>query len=501
MVQNIDTAAALPSLKLSSVGSPSPLRSPLGRRDSRDMSSSHRQSFSERGIPNSPRQRNASLSHQAIQDLINNPPVGRKDDALPKFAGRDWRSITLREILVPDEVRFVEVDSTIEAATKLLIESGSPNVILIRESSSSRQAIGQFDYDDLNAYLLLVTGLARPQDSDLEQVDKIVSRARTNQPVELGHVKDLLGRKESLAFCDASATLARAVEIFGGGCHRIVVHEPGSEDVVGILSQLRLVRFLWENRASFQPVEQLHNRSLKELDLGSHSVISINGDRPLKDALLLMHSEGITSLPVLDNHKNVIGNISHVDIKLLTNTSALPLLDSSCIHFITVILSERGMNDGKDSYPVFHVNPTSTFAHTVAKLVATRSHRMWMVDAPSPSSSIPASPHLGPSVTAPPPVLSQLSSPTAGPPYTPAQPNVSVSASTLPGAALGGHLNGVVSLTDVLNLFARVSGLNPLDPDETRRRRRRSSSHSSMRASVDSFRSSIDLGRNNSQRR
>lgn len=40
-----------------------------------------------------------------------------------------------------------------------------------------------------------------------------------------------------------------------------------------------------------------------------------SGDQPLKDALLLMHAEGITSLPVLDNHKNVIGNISHVDIK------------------------------------------------------------------------------------------------------------------------------------------------------------------------------------------
>ncbi|KAI4738494.1 hypothetical protein E4T50_11035 [Aureobasidium sp. EXF-12298] len=496
-----NTAAASPSLKLTSAGAPSPLRSPLGRRDSRDMASSHRQSFSDRGIPNSPRQRNPSLSQQAIQDLINNPPVGRKDDAIPKFAGRDWRSITLEEILVPDEVRFVEVDSTIEAATKLLIESGSPNVILIRESPSTRKAIGQFDYDDLNAYLLLVTGLARPQDSDFDQVDKIVSRARTNQPVELGHVKNLLGRKETPAFCDADATLARAVEIFGGGCHRIIVRAPGSEDVVGILSQLRLVRFLWENRASFQPVEQLHNRSLKELDLGSHSVISINGDRPLKDALNLMHGEGITSLPVLDNHKNVIGNISHVDIKLLTNTSALPLLDSSCIHFITVILSERGMNDGQDSYPVFHVNPTSTLAHTVAKLVATRSHRMWIVDAPSPTSSIPPSPHLGPSVTAPPPVLSQLSSSTAGPPYTPATPNVSVSASSLPGATLGGHLNGVVSLTDLLNLFARMSGLSPLDPDETRRRRRRSSSHSSMQASVDSFRSSVDIGRTGSQRR
>jgi hypothetical protein len=121
MVHSIDTNAASPSLKLSSAGAPSPLRSPLGRRDSRDMVSSHRPSFSsERGIPNSPRQRNPSLSQQAIQDLINNPPVGRKDDAIPKFAGRDWRSITLEEILVPDEVRFVEVDSTIEAATKVL---------------------------------------------------------------------------------------------------------------------------------------------------------------------------------------------------------------------------------------------------------------------------------------------------------------------------------------------------------------------------------------------
>jgi hypothetical protein len=101
------------------------------------MVSSHRQSFSERGIPNSPRQRNPSLSQQAIQDLINNPPVGRKDDAIPKFAGRDWRSITMEEILVPDEVRFVEVDSTIEAATKVLYHV----CIMIEALSDSSSAI------------------------------------------------------------------------------------------------------------------------------------------------------------------------------------------------------------------------------------------------------------------------------------------------------------------------------------------------------------------------
>ena len=29
-----------------------------------------------------------------------------------------------------------------------------------------------------------------------------------------------------------------------------------------------------------------------------------------------MNNEGITSLPVLDNQNNVIGNISHVDVRV-----------------------------------------------------------------------------------------------------------------------------------------------------------------------------------------
>jgi hypothetical protein len=107
-----------------------------------------------------------------------------------------------------------------------------------------------------------------------------------------------------------------------------------------------------------------------------------------------MYNEGVTSLPVLDNQRNVVGNISHVDVRvrlwtkinpalvpansaqLLTKNTSTPLLRSSCLHFISVILSERGVDDGKDSYPVFYVHPISTLAHTVAKLSATRSHRL-----------------------------------------------------------------------------------------------------------------------------
>jgi CBS domain-containing protein len=244
--------------------------------------------------------------------------------------------------------------------------------------------------------------------------------------------------------------------------------------------------------------------------------MSYSGDKPLATALEMMNNEGVSSIPVLDAQNNVIGNISHVDVRvsafllgssppatdqllqLLTKSTSLPLLRSSCIHFISVILSERGVNDGKDSFPVFHVNPFSTLAHTVAKLVATRSHRMWVVDTPSPASSGPSTPAIQPTVLVPPSPITPLPVSLSGPmsvtspaPMHLASTGVvapAISASAMPGASLSGRLSGVISLTDILNVFARASGLHPHDPDEARRARRRSSS-SSMRTSMDSSRS------------
>lgn len=43
-----------------------------------------------------------------------------------------------------------------------------------------------------------------------------------------------------------------------------------------------------------------------------------SGDKPLKEALKLMNNEGLTSLAVVDNQTNVVGNISIVDVKVST---------------------------------------------------------------------------------------------------------------------------------------------------------------------------------------
>lgn len=80
--------------------------------------SQHRQSFSEslRGLPPSPRaQRQPSFSQLAVQDLIDNPPA-RND---PVFAGRDWRTVNVAELVSPEDLKFAEVNTGVEAATNV----------------------------------------------------------------------------------------------------------------------------------------------------------------------------------------------------------------------------------------------------------------------------------------------------------------------------------------------------------------------------------------------
>lgn len=91
----------------------------------------HRQSFAEnqRYPPPSPRnQRHPSLTQQALLEIMNHPSSNRHPN--PRFAGRDWRDITVGELAAPEDVRWAELDLSVQDATmvcniiKLLSEVG-----------------------------------------------------------------------------------------------------------------------------------------------------------------------------------------------------------------------------------------------------------------------------------------------------------------------------------------------------------------------------------------
>lgn len=134
--------------------------------------------------------------------------------------------------------------------------------------------VGTFDYTDLNAYLLMFVGLARPDEDHIQDFQELAMKAREGGAIPLKDVTNL-ARKEPLTFLPESADLIKAVETFGRGLHRILVAEEGTGEVIGVLSQSRLVKFLWENGRSFPVIEQLYPQYLRDLKIGSLEVVSI----------------------------------------------------------------------------------------------------------------------------------------------------------------------------------------------------------------------------------
>lgn len=143
---------------------------------------------------------------------------------------------------------------------------------MIRTTPSEKSAVGTFDYNDLNTYLLFAVGELKPTEDNIDVVNGIAKKARAGEKVALGDVKRL-GSKEPFVTLPHTASLVKAVEVFGGGVHRIVVVKEGTTEVTGILSQLRLVNFLWENRLCFPVINQLYGQFIKDLGLGSQRML------------------------------------------------------------------------------------------------------------------------------------------------------------------------------------------------------------------------------------
>lgn len=255
---------------------------------------SHRSSFAEnlRSHPPSPRsQRHPSFTQAAVQELLNHPPATKPGN--PKFVGRDWRQIRVGELVSKDDVRFVESSIGVEEATKvrtsfplevellkdltytqLLIDSGPPNVILVRETPKDLSACDTFDYNDLNAYLLVVLGLANPSEDQIEAYTEIAKKAREGTAIPLKDTS-FLAKKAPLVTLSESRDLSKAIEIFAGGVHRILIVTEGTDHVIGILSQWTLVKFLWDNGSSFPTIDQLYPMILRDLNVGTHQTIAI----------------------------------------------------------------------------------------------------------------------------------------------------------------------------------------------------------------------------------
>lgn len=388
------------------------------------------------------------------------------------MAGSDWTDVLLADLAESNKLICINSSYSIQRAFETLIAHDLTSLpVAVSKTDYDLSNCLSFDCSDLNTYLLLVMnkinlnelstsalfedeGRPLTQEEKQERLLMMISKAKKGEEVPVDFIVRLHPKNPFLKFKEGES-LFKAVEAFGNGVHRVAILN-NENRITGILSQRRMIKFFWENARRFPSLEFLLSSTLQDLKIGSTHPITIFGDQSLIEALQKMFDERVSSLAVIDRNKFLVGNISIVDVKNVSSTKNSHYLFKPVTTFISYNLSQKGIEKGQDQYPIFHVSKQSSLNRVIAKLVATQSHRLWIVE--SRNASVISSGAAG--------------SGTAG---SPSSAESALPDNSPQDAGRVGKLVGVVTLTDILGLFAQHKSGIKIDPQSARKNRRRSS--------------------------
>jgi hypothetical protein len=86
----------------------------------------------------------------------------------------------------------------------------------LRENPTAKIARDTFDFNDLNAYLLVVLGLATPPEDQREHWIDLAKRAKAQEPIPIREAT-AIAQKPPLITLSQSNDLSKAIEMFGSG--------------------------------------------------------------------------------------------------------------------------------------------------------------------------------------------------------------------------------------------------------------------------------------------
>ena len=470
---------------------------------------------------------------QSGSNVISPPQLSFGASGSSSIIGLDWSEIPLIELTESNKLISIHSSHSVQAAFETLLENNltSVPVSISKNDPTDLTNCLTFDYSDLNTYLLLIMNKINYADLNVEEIGDVkttaqekhdiviqnINKAKRGEEVPVEFIIKLHPKNPFIKFNETD-TLFSVMETLGNGVHRIAIANEEGNKITGILSQRRLIRYMWENARRFPSLDFYLTSTLQDLKIGSTNPITIYEDQLLIDALHKMFTEGVSSLAVIDRTRTLIGNISIVDVKNVTSSKNSHLLFKSVLNFISYNLSQKGIEEGQDQFPIFHVNYQTSLGRVIAKLVATQSHRLWIVDSSRQPSSVssgsgsgttngvnvgyanPADANIADKAE----ILERnidaaaaaaAAAAGAQQPITPTPATVAAAAAAAVSSNCptqpeqiyhggSGKLVGVVTLTDILGLFATSKG-SKTDPLAARNQRRRSST-STTRSSIES---------------
>jgi len=173
--------------------------------------------------------------------------------------------------------------------------------VLLRQSPNDTAVSRTFDYSDLTAFLLMVLGVTDPSHSSMSNTSfqDLVKKAREGDQIPVKLVGDI-GIKDPFITYPETEHLARVVEKMASGVHRIAVTREGTNEVIGVLSQRKVIKFFWENIRSFVDLEPTYQKTVS-----SFAQTSLMVDRGIGNRVVECHhySSGPACSYCFGNHE------------------------------------------------------------------------------------------------------------------------------------------------------------------------------------------------------
>eukprot|EP00475_Leptophrys_vorax_P039054 TRINITY_DN698_c0_g1_i1.p2 TRINITY_DN698_c0_g1~~TRINITY_DN698_c0_g1_i1.p2 ORF type:complete len:354 (+),score=105.54 TRINITY_DN698_c0_g1_i1:52-1113(+) len=283
---------------------------------------------------------------------------------------------------------FIPITADVFTAAQILSTNAITSAPVIDEETN--RLAGMFDYDDLAALVL-----AAFQKDSLPKVDLTDEHMDLAKFLIESHISHLgnasaqnvadLSKNKPAVLVRNTAPLSTAVKHFKKGKRRCVVVD-ADDKFVGMLSQSDVVKFLHgeakKKTADSEAFSAVLNGSLEDLNLARKEVATINENKSVLDALQEMYRLNVSGVAIVDSGGNITGSISLKDLKYAFQMQWFQVLEHSCRSYIasarrTTALKERG---GMDVSPVISVGPTTKLWLVIESLVATKTHRVWVVE-------------------------------------------------------------------------------------------------------------------------
>jgi len=190
-----------------------------------------------------------------------------------------------------------------------------------------------------------------------------------------------VSKKHPLVSVKTSDPLTKLLEHFCSGTHRVFVFDSAGS-FLGVLSQSDLIKMLNAHQKELGPVL---SRSIKDLGLGTALVVSLEWNHSVIEAIQKMQEHNISSVALVDDAGLLMSVLSMTDIKYVFRAKTLNVLNMSCQDYICSVRRAQSLEDreGKDVYPFFGIQASSPLSHALGRLVATRTHRLFLVGSDS----------------------------------------------------------------------------------------------------------------------